>query len=60
MVNLGKGQPVPLKLAGGVVTQGAMTQYREVMLGATDERSDIDWVVPVCRLTQELGMKLIW
>eukprot|EP00975_Prorocentrum_lima_P017896 3775534-Prorocentrum_lima.AAC.1 len=52
------GQPVTLKLAGGVVTQGAMTQYGEIMPGANDEKSDIGWIAPVCRLTKELGMKM--
>eukprot|EP00975_Prorocentrum_lima_P020636 4341388-Prorocentrum_lima.AAC.1 len=47
-------------MGGGAVTKGAMTQYGEIMPGATHERSDIGWVVPVCRLTEELGMKLIW
>eukprot|EP00975_Prorocentrum_lima_P029949 6282827-Prorocentrum_lima.AAC.1 len=37
-----------------------MTQYGEIMLGANDEKSDIRWIVPVCRLTKELGMKLEW
>eukprot|EP00975_Prorocentrum_lima_P060639 12722364-Prorocentrum_lima.AAC.1 len=53
-----KGQPLTLNLAGGVVTKGAMAQYGEIMPGVNDEKSDIGWIVPVCRLTKELGMKL--
>eukprot|EP00975_Prorocentrum_lima_P042311 8890807-Prorocentrum_lima.AAC.1 len=30
------------------------------MPGVNDEKSDIGWIVPVCRLTKELGMKLAW
>eukprot|EP00975_Prorocentrum_lima_P056894 11937928-Prorocentrum_lima.AAC.1 len=60
MVKREKGQPAVLKLAGGVVTKGAMTQYGESMPGASDNKSDVGWIVPVCRLTNELGMKLIW
>eukprot|EP00975_Prorocentrum_lima_P040168 8437417-Prorocentrum_lima.AAC.1 len=30
------------------------------MPGINDEKSDIGWIVPVCRLTKELGMKLEW
>eukprot|EP00975_Prorocentrum_lima_P021970 4625327-Prorocentrum_lima.AAC.1 len=30
------------------------------MPGANEEKSDIGWVVPVCTLTKELGMKLVW
>eukprot|EP00975_Prorocentrum_lima_P021244 4471645-Prorocentrum_lima.AAC.1 len=30
------------------------------MPGATDERRGIGWIVPVCRLTKELGVKLVW
>eukprot|EP00975_Prorocentrum_lima_P017662 3728298-Prorocentrum_lima.AAC.1 len=36
-----------------------MTQYGEIMPGINDE-SDIGWIVPVCRSTKELGMKLEW
>eukprot|EP00975_Prorocentrum_lima_P051247 10735638-Prorocentrum_lima.AAC.1 len=52
MVKREEGQPVTLKLAGG----GAMTQYGEVMPGSSDSdsKSDIGWIVPVCRLTKEL------
>eukprot|EP00975_Prorocentrum_lima_P062656 12886785-Prorocentrum_lima.AAC.1 len=60
MVKKEQGQPVVLKLAGGVVAKGAMTHYGEIMPGANDEKSDIGWVVPVCRLTNELGMKMVW
>eukprot|EP00975_Prorocentrum_lima_P048542 10154820-Prorocentrum_lima.AAC.1 len=59
MVKRDKGQPVTLKLAGGVVARGAMTQYGDIMPGAS-ETSDSGWIVPVFRLTKELGMKLIW
>eukprot|EP00975_Prorocentrum_lima_P059962 12573315-Prorocentrum_lima.AAC.1 len=55
-----RGEPVVLKLAGGAVTKGAMTQYGEIMPGASDSKRDIGWIVPVCRLTKELGMKLVW
>eukprot|EP00975_Prorocentrum_lima_P068486 12920996-Prorocentrum_lima.AAC.1 len=55
-----RGQPVTLKLAGGVVTRGAMTQYGEIMPGSSDSKSDIGWIVQKCRLTKELGMKLVW
>eukprot|EP00975_Prorocentrum_lima_P048538 10154172-Prorocentrum_lima.AAC.1 len=30
------------------------------MPGATDERSDTGWIVPVCRLTKELAMEMVW
>eukprot|EP00975_Prorocentrum_lima_P035539 7471723-Prorocentrum_lima.AAC.1 len=30
------------------------------MPGASAEKSDIGWIVPACRLTKELGMKLEW
>eukprot|EP00975_Prorocentrum_lima_P068511 12921134-Prorocentrum_lima.AAC.1 len=60
MVQREKGQPVVLKLAGGVVTKGAMTQYGEIMPGANDHKSDIACIVPVCRLTKESGMNLVW
>eukprot|EP00975_Prorocentrum_lima_P044740 9371791-Prorocentrum_lima.AAC.1 len=30
------------------------------MPGVNDEKSDVGWTVPVCRLTKELGMKLEW
>eukprot|EP00975_Prorocentrum_lima_P014552 3085583-Prorocentrum_lima.AAC.1 len=30
------------------------------MPGSSDSKSGIGWVVPVCRLTKELGMKLVW
>eukprot|EP00975_Prorocentrum_lima_P052037 10897338-Prorocentrum_lima.AAC.1 len=30
------------------------------MPGATDEKSDIGWVAPVCRLTKDMDMKLVW
>eukprot|EP00975_Prorocentrum_lima_P043238 9075814-Prorocentrum_lima.AAC.1 len=30
------------------------------MPGINDEKSDIVWIVPVCRVTKELGMKLEW
>eukprot|EP00975_Prorocentrum_lima_P051576 10801267-Prorocentrum_lima.AAC.1 len=33
--------------------KGAMTQYGEVMPGSSDSKSDIVWVVPVCRLTKD-------
>eukprot|EP00975_Prorocentrum_lima_P059934 12566361-Prorocentrum_lima.AAC.1 len=43
-----KGQHVTQKLAGGVMTRGAMTQYGEIMPGVNDEKSDIGWTVPAC------------
>eukprot|EP00975_Prorocentrum_lima_P043938 9214587-Prorocentrum_lima.AAC.1 len=30
------------------------------MPGSSDSKSDIGWIVPVCRLTKELGMTLVW
>eukprot|EP00975_Prorocentrum_lima_P007406 1587068-Prorocentrum_lima.AAC.1 len=42
------------------MTRGAMTQYGEIMPGSSDSESDIGWIVPMCRLTKELGMKLVW
>eukprot|EP00975_Prorocentrum_lima_P018675 3933131-Prorocentrum_lima.AAC.1 len=30
------------------------------MPGANEEKSDINGIVPVCRLTKVLGMKLVW
>eukprot|EP00975_Prorocentrum_lima_P017729 3741615-Prorocentrum_lima.AAC.1 len=37
-----------------------MAQYGEIMPGSSDSKSGIGWVVPVCRLTKELGVKLVW
>eukprot|EP00975_Prorocentrum_lima_P059310 12434123-Prorocentrum_lima.AAC.1 len=37
-----------------------MTQYGEIMPGSSDSKSDIVWIVPVCRLPKELGRKLVW
>eukprot|EP00975_Prorocentrum_lima_P037894 7972314-Prorocentrum_lima.AAC.1 len=37
-----------------------MSQYGDIMPRATDERSGIGWIVLVCELTKELGMKLVW
>eukprot|EP00975_Prorocentrum_lima_P016184 3435301-Prorocentrum_lima.AAC.1 len=30
------------------------------MPGSSDSKSDIGWIVPVCRPPKELGMKLVW
>eukprot|EP00975_Prorocentrum_lima_P002904 639195-Prorocentrum_lima.AAC.1 len=30
------------------------------MPGSSDSKSDIGSIVPVCRLTKELGIKLVW
>eukprot|EP00975_Prorocentrum_lima_P009085 1933412-Prorocentrum_lima.AAC.1 len=30
------------------------------MPGSCDGKSDIGWIVPVYRLTKELGLKLVW
>eukprot|EP00975_Prorocentrum_lima_P060731 12742389-Prorocentrum_lima.AAC.1 len=30
------------------------------MPGASDSKSDSGWIVPVCRLTKELGRKSVW
>eukprot|EP00975_Prorocentrum_lima_P009590 2043108-Prorocentrum_lima.AAC.1 len=30
------------------------------MPGSSHSKTDIGWIVPVCRLTKELGMKLVW
>eukprot|EP00975_Prorocentrum_lima_P049065 10268900-Prorocentrum_lima.AAC.1 len=30
------------------------------MPGPSDSKSGMGWIVPVCRLTKELGTKLVW
>eukprot|EP00975_Prorocentrum_lima_P031954 6708162-Prorocentrum_lima.AAC.1 len=37
-----------------------MTPYGDFMPGATYGRSGFGWIVPVCRITKVLGMKLVW
>ncbi len=60
MVDRTKGKPVDMKLAGGRIIQGAMTQYGEVMPPPPDRGAGTGWILPVQRLIKELGMELVW
>ena len=56
-----KGELCKVCLAGGTVVVVAMTQYGEIMF-PKEARSSVDskWIVPVCRLTTELGCVITW
>ena len=55
-----KGKPVTVKLAGGQEIQAAMTQHGEIMLPGRDDQDTAGWILPVSRITKELGIKVTW
>ncbi len=55
-------QRVDMKFAGGVVMQGALNQFGEILTDTKDtgqRNNDIGWLIPVGRFSKELWM-LIW
>ena len=52
-----KGKPVTVKLAGGQEIRAAMTQHGEIMLPGREDQDRASWILPVSRLTKELGIK---
>ena len=55
-----KGKPVTVKLAGGQEIRAAMTQHGEIMLPGREDQDRAGWILPVSRLTKELGIKVTW
>ena len=60
MQECSKGKPVSMKLAGGKIITGAMTQYGEVMPPPPNHGDGVGWMLPVQRAVRELGMEMIW
>jgi len=55
-----KGKPVTVKLAGGQEIRAAMTQHGEIMLPGREDQDKVGWILPVSRMTKELGIKVTW
>jgi len=60
MVLRNKGKPVKVKLAGGQEIEAAMTQHGEIMLPDKNYQDKVGWILPVSRLTNELGVQVTW
>ena len=54
-----KGRMVSVTLVGGMTSLASMTQHGEIMLKDRGLYSK-GWIMPVYRLSSELGIKLTW
>eukprot|EP00974_Lingulodinium_polyedra_P060305 5813085-Lingulodinium_polyedra.AAC.1 len=57
-----KGIAVNMKIAGNSTHGAVMTEHGEVMMQSVQNKSDDDigWILPVCRLQDDLGMAIAY